>query len=95
MSMDFTFLDRGMEAISGVRIRSDNGTLFVSRMVEMFLSSSGIAHERIHPSPPKEDLHKESFNSILEKEVIRRFEFLSFDDATDTIERFVAFDHRL
>ena len=31
-TMDFAFLDRG---ISGVRIRSDNGTQFVSRMVEL------------------------------------------------------------
>ena len=91
MAMDFAFLDRGVHAISGVRIRSDNGTQFVSRMVELFLSSQSIEHERIHPATPKEDAHIESFNSILEKEVIRRFEFSSFEDAMGTIERFIAF----
>ena len=90
-AMDFAFLDRGLEAISGVRIRSDNGTQFVSRIVELSLSSSGIEHERIHPATPKEDAHIESFNSILEKEVVRRFEFSSFTDAENTIDRFIAF----
>ena len=56
-AMDFAFLDRGIERISHVRIRSDNGTQFVGRTVELFLSSSGIAHERIHPANPKEDAH--------------------------------------
>ena len=47
--------------------------------------------ERIHPATPKEDAHIESFNSILEKDVVRRFEFSSFNDAMNTIERFIAF----
>ena len=64
-----------------MRISSDNGTQFVSR----------IAHERIHPSTRKEDTHIESFNSILEKEVVRKFEFSSFEDAESTIDRFIAF----
>ena len=36
-------------------------------------------------------LYIESFNSILEKEVIRRFEFSSFEDAESTISRFIEF----
>ena len=40
MAIDFAFLDRGIMQIKNVRIRSDNGTQFVSRMVELFLSSS-------------------------------------------------------
>ena len=59
--------------------------------MELFLSSLNIPHETIHPATPKEDAYIESFNSILEKEVIRRFEFSSFEDAMGTIERFIAF----
>ena len=53
--------------------------------------------ERIHPATPKEDAHIESFNSILEKEVIGRFEFSSFENAENTISRFIEFynDERL
>jgi putative transposase len=90
-AIDFAFLDPGIERISHVRIRSDNGTQFVSRTVELFLSSSKIDHERIHPATPKEDAHIESFNSILEKEVIRRFEFSSLENAENTISRFIEF----
>ena len=91
MAIDFAFLDRGIMQIKNVRIRSDNGTQFTSRIVDLFLSTRNIAHERIHPATPKEDAHIESFNSILEKEVIRRFEFSSFEDAENTISRFITF----
>jgi hypothetical protein len=36
-------------------------------------------------------LYIESFNSILEKEVIRRFEFSSFEDAESTISKLIEF----
>ena len=74
MAIDFAFLDRGIMKIKNVRIRSDNFTRYVSRIVEIFLSSSNIAHERINSATAKADAHIESFNSILAKEVIRRFE---------------------
>ena len=91
MAIDFAFLDRGIMQIENVRTRSDNVTRHVSRIVELFLSSYTIAHERIHPATPKEDAHIESLNSILEKEVIRRFEFSSFEDAENTTSRVIAF----
>ena len=62
-----------------------------SRIAVPFLSTRNIAHKRIHSATPKEDAHIESFNSILEKEGIRRFEFSSFEDAENTIFRFIAF----
>ena len=57
----------------------------------LILSMMNIPHERIHPATPKEDAHIESFNSILEREVIRRFEFESFEEAQSTVGRFVDF----
>ena len=91
------FHERGIGSIGNVRIRNDNGTQLVCRTVEQFLSMMNISHERIHPHTPKEDAHIESFNSILEREVIRRFEFESFGDAEATVGRFVEFynDRRL
>ena len=90
-TMASAFDRRGLENISGVRMRSDNGTQFICNTVENFLSMMNIPHERIHPATPKEDAHIESFNSILEREVIRRFEFEMFDETKSTIERFVDF----
>ena len=40
---------------------------------------------------PKEDAHIESFNLILEREVRRRFEFESFEEAKSTIVKYVDF----
>jgi putative transposase len=39
-------------------------------------------------------VHIESFNSILEREVIRRFEFGSFEDTKATVGRFIEFYNR-
>ena len=85
------FHRRGIGEIGAVRIRNDNGTQLICRRVEDMLAFMNIAHERIHPATPKEDAHIESFNSILEKEVIRRFEFDSFTHAEQTISRFIGF----
>ena len=90
-TMVSAFDRRGLENISAIRMRSDNGTQFICNTVENFLSMMNIPHERIHPATPKEDAHIESFNSILEREVIRRFEFESFEEAKSTVERFVDF----
>ena len=90
-AMDLTFRDRRIDIISRVRIRSDNGTQFVSRIVELFLSSSNIDFDRIYPATLKEDAHIESFNSISEKEVIMGFEFSSLEDTENTISRFIEF----
>ena len=85
---------RGITEITAVRLRSDNGTQFVCSRVEQLLDLMHIEHERIHPQTPKEDAHIESFNSILEREVIRRFEFSSFEDARSTVERFIEYYNR-
>ncbi|EQD75615.1 transposase [mine drainage metagenome] len=90
-TMASAFDRRGLENISGIRMRSDNGTQFICNTVENFLSMMNIPHERIHPATPKEDAHIESFNSILEREVIRRFEFETFEEAESTIIRFMDF----
>jgi len=48
--MMIAFDQRGLENISGVRMRSDNGTQFICNTVENFLSTMNIPHERIHPA---------------------------------------------
>jgi putative transposase len=74
-----------------LRIRSDNGSQFIAKRVESYLEELGIEHERTHPRSPQENGHIESFNSIVEMEVVRRFEFDDFREAFDTIKRFIRF----
>ena len=59
--------------------------------VEDMPAFMSISHERIHPSTLIEDTHIKSFNPILEREVIGRFEFESFGDAEAIINRFMEF----
>ena len=50
-----------------------------------------IPHERIHPATPQEDGHIEAMNSIIGRELIRRFEFDSLEDAKNIIDRYMMF----
>lgn len=91
MAMDFALLDRGVIAISKVRKKRRQLHSILFRIVEKSFSSSKIGQERVQPATPSEGAHVESFNSISEKEVIRRFKFSSIDNADNTIDRFIAF----
>lgn len=91
MVMEFAFHDRGSGNIGNLRIRSDNGSQFIAKMVGEYLSSVNIPHERIHPATPQEDGHIEAMNSIIERELIRRFEFDSLEDAKNIIDRYMMF----
>ncbi len=90
-TMMIAFDQRGLESISGISMRRDNGTRFVCNTVEKFLSMMNIRHERILPKTPKDEAHIESFNSILEIEVISIFVFENFEEAKSSIGRHVDF----
>ncbi len=83
------FQTRGVGEIGAVRIGNDNGARVICRRVEEMLAFMNISHVRIHSATPMEDAHIESFNSILEKEVMRMLEFDSFEVARPTVERFI------
>ncbi len=57
----------------------------------MVIALMNIGHERLHPRTLKEDANIESFNSMLERGAIRRFEFESFRDAEAIIGGSVEF----
>ena len=89
--MMIAFDQRGLDSISGIRMRSDNGAQFICNTVEKSLSMMNIPHDRMHSAKPKEDAHIDSFKSVLEMEVIIRFEFESFEESKSTIGRYVDF----
>ena len=68
-----------------------NSTQLICKTAESFLSTMNVPHERIYPTTPSEDARIEWFNSILERELIRRFAFESFHEAKSTLGRFVYF----
>lgn len=73
------FDERGIIEIAAVRLRSDNNTQFVCSKVERPFDLKHVVQELVHLQTPKEDAHVDLFNSILEREAIRRLAFSSFE----------------
>lgn len=64
--------------IKGVNIRSDNGSQFIANQVRAFLQSEQAKQEFTHIATPQENAYIEAFHSIVQREVIDRFEFSSY-----------------
>ena len=73
--------------IKGVTIRNDNGSQFIANDVKHFLYSSEAKQEFTHIATPEENAYIEAFHSIVQREVIDRFEFESFYEAKSTLMR--------
>lgn len=71
--------------IKGVTIRNDNGSQFIANDVKLFLNSAEAKQEFTHIATPQENAYIEAFHSIVQREVIDRFEFTSFYDAKITL----------
>ncbi len=72
--------------IKGVTVRNDNGSQFIDNDVKQFLKMAQARQEFTHIATPEENAYIEAFHSIVEREVIQRFEFSSYYDAKRTFE---------
>ena len=71
--------------IKGVTIRNDNGSQFIANDVKQFLRTAEANQEFTHVATPEENSYIEAFHSIVQREVIERYEFISFYDAKSTV----------
>lgn len=71
--------------IKGVTIRNDNGSQFMANRVKQYLRSAEANQEFTHVATPEENAYIEAFHSIVQREVIDRFEFDSFYHAKHTL----------
>lgn len=67
--------------IKGVTVRNDNGSQFIANDVKQYLASSEARQEFTHIATPQENAYIEAFHSIVQTEVIDRFEFASYYEA--------------
>jgi transposase InsO family protein len=74
-----------------VTIRTDNGSQFIAHKLRDYLKGVEIAQEFIHVSSPRENGYIESLHSILEEEVIKKFEFESLDHLGDILDKYFRF----
>jgi hypothetical protein len=75
--------------LKGVIIRNDNGSQFLANQVRSFLVQLEAKQEFTHVATPEENAYIEAFHSILQRELIDRFEFSSFYEAKQYIEKYM------
>jgi len=71
-----------------VMLRTDNGSQFIAQGLRNFCLRNCITQEFTHVATPQENSYVESLFSILEREVIQRYEFESLYHARDVFERY-------
>jgi putative transposase len=72
--------------IKGVTVRNDNGSQFIANDVKQFLRTAEANQEFTHIATPEENAYIEAFHSIVQREVIDRFEFQGFYEAKLTLQ---------
>jgi putative transposase len=74
-----------------LRVRSDNGSQFISHLVKNYLESIGIEQEHIDVATPEENGFIESFHSIIQSEFNERFEFDTFEECKLKLKEWITF----
>jgi transposase InsO family protein len=77
--------------LKGVTVRNDNGSQFIANKVRHYLRTLEANQEFTHIATPEENSYIEAFHSILEREVIKRFDFESYYEAKLTLAAYM--DH--
>jgi putative transposase len=72
--------------LKGITVRNDNGSQFIANSVRLFLQSEQVRQEFTHIATPQENSYIEAFHSIIDREVIQRFEFSNYEDARLTFD---------
>ena len=74
-------------------LRTDNGAQFIAHRVKNYVNTQEqrLMHEFCHKATPQENGFIESFHSIVEAEVVRRYEFRSLADAQQVFRRHTDF----
>lgn len=75
--------------LKGVMIRNDNGSQFIANQVRQFLTQLEARQEFTHIATPEENSYIEAFHSILQRELIDRFEFSSYYEAKMHLEQYM------
>lgn len=72
-----------------ITIRNDNGSQFIAKSVRAFLKEINVIHEFTHIATPQDNAYIEAFHSIMQRELIERYEFESFYHADMKIAQYI------
>ena len=72
-------------------IRTDNGPQFVSKAFGELCEAENMTHERIPPKTPNMNAYIESFHATLERDLLTKETFNTFEDAFEAIHNYMDF----
>jgi len=72
-------------------IRTDNGPQFVSKAFGHLCETEHITHERIPPKTPNMNAYIESFHATLERDLLTKETFETFEEAYEAIDEYMDF----
>ena len=72
-------------------VRNDNGSQFVADLVQQYFRDKNIVQEFTKPATPEQNAHIESYHSIMESVICKRYEFDELDTASATLNQFREF----
>lgn len=76
-------------SLKGVIIRNDNGSQFIAHKLRQALQDMEALQEFTHVATPEENAYIEAFHSIQQRELMDRFQFVSYYDARQHIRRYM------
>ncbi len=79
------------EGQSNPIIRTDNGPQFVSKAFGEMCEAGKLIHERIPPKTPNMNAYIESFHATLERDLLTKETFQTFEEAYDAIHTYMDF----
>lgn len=72
-------------------VRNDNGSQFIADLVQQYFQDKNVIQEFTKPATPEQNAHIESYHSIMESVVCKRYEFDDLADAITTMNQFREF----
>lgn len=72
-------------------VRNDNGAQFEAGMVQQYFADKNVTQEFTKPATPEQNAHIESYHSIIESVICRKYAFNDLYETQQTFNRFVLF----
>jgi len=72
-------------------VRNDNGSQFVANLVRAYFAKKEVVQEFTRPATPEQNAHIESYHSLMERAVCRRYDFDTLEEMQLTFNRWVKF----
>lgn len=74
-----------------ITLRNDNGSQFIANIVRQYLKDIGVQQEFTHVATPEENCFIEAYHSILERQLLKYWEFENIDEAQAVFNRWKKF----